>query len=306
MPDLICLGEPLLEFSSVERDGRTVYLQGYGGDTSNCAVAAARQGASVGYITRLGDDAFGKAFLDLWRDEGVDTGTVAVDPAAPTGIYFITYRDGEHIFDYRRAGSAAASMTPDTLPSAAISAAKILHVSGISQAISDSAADAVFTAIRTAKDAGVRVSYDTNLRLKLWPLDRARAVTHAAMALADIALPGLDDARQLTGLDAPDAIVDFYLALGCGIVALTMGREGTLVATPDLREVVPVYPVDQVDATGAGDTFDGAFLARLLAGDGVVDAARYANTAAALSTLGHGAVAPIPRREAVLTALGRT
>jgi len=90
MSDLICLGEPLLEFSSVTREGETVYLQGYGGDTSNCAVAAARQGARVGYVTRLGDDAFGKAFLDLWAREGVDTAGVTIEPDAPTGIYFIT------------------------------------------------------------------------------------------------------------------------------------------------------------------------------------------------------------------------
>lgn len=303
MPDLLCLGEPLLEFSSVRRDGETVYLQGYGGDTSNCAIAAARLGASVGYVSAVGDDAFGKEFLALWRREGVEVSGVAVDPQAPTGIYFITYRDGQHEFSYRRAGSAASRMRPESLPLAAIRSARILHVSGISQAIGDSACDAVFAAIAAARDAGVRVSYDTNLRLKLWPLARARAVTHAAMAQADIALPGLEDARQLTGLEDPQAIVDFYLSLGPKVVALTMGAAGTLVATPERRETVPVHKVEQVDATAAGDTFDGAFLARLLAGDEVVAAARYANVAAALSTLGYGAVAPMPTAAQVEAAL---
>ncbi|WP_119167899.1 sugar kinase [Algihabitans albus] len=306
MPDLVCLGEPLLEFSAVARDGETVYLQGYGGDTSNCAIAAARQGASVGYVTAVGDDAFGREFLDLWRREGIAVGAVTVDPHAPTGLYFITYQDGQHEFSYRRAGSAASRMRPDTLSLEVIREARILHVSGISQAISDSACDAVFTAIATAREAGTQVSYDTNLRLKLWPLARARAVIHAAMAEADIALPGLEDARQLTGLDAPDAIVDFYLKLGPKVVALTMGAAGTLVATTELRETVPVQKVEQVDATAAGDTFDGAFLARLLAGDSVVGAARYANTAAALSTQGYGAVAPMPTSEAVQQALAGT
>lgn len=303
MADLVCLGEPLVEFASVERGGETLYLPGYGGDTSNCAIAAARQGASVGYVTAVGDDAFGRDFFDLWRREGVHVAGVAVDPDAPTGIYFITYRDGQHEFSYRRAGSAASRMRPESLPLAVIRAARILHVSGISQAIGDSACDAVFAAIAEAKAAGARVSYDTNLRLKLWPLARARAIVHAAMAEADIALPGLEDARQLTGLDAPDAIVDFYLGLGPSVVALTLGAEGTLVATPEGRETVPVHPVEAVDATAAGDTFDGAFLTRLLAGDGPGEAARYANTAAALSTLGHGAVAPMPREEAVRAAL---
>jgi 2-dehydro-3-deoxygluconokinase len=305
MPDLLCMGEPLLEFSSVERDGRTVYLQGYGGDTSNVAVAAARQGASVGYVSAVGQDAFGGAFLDLWAREGVDASAVRVDPDAPTGIYFITYRDGEHLFDYRRAGSAASRMRADAVPLDAVRAAKILHVSGISQAISDTAADAVFAAIRAAREAGVRVSYDTNLRPKLWPLDRARAVTHAGMALCDIALPGLDDARLLTGQEEPEAICGFYLDLGASVVALTLGRRGTMVATRERRETVPAHPVEQVDATGAGDVFDGAFLARILAGDDPFAAARYANVAAALSTLGHGAVAPIPTAAAVRAAMGR-
>ncbi|MDQ0314528.1 sugar kinase [Amorphus orientalis] len=303
MPDLVCLGEALLEFSSQQRDGQTFYLQGYGGDTSNCAIAAARQGASVGYVTAVGDDAFGREFLDLWKREGVETGGVIVDPDAPTGIYFITYANGEHEFSYRRVGSAASRMTPQSVPLDIVRQAKILHVSGISQAISDTACDAVFAAMTAARQAGVQVSYDTNLRLKLWPIERARAVIHAGMAMADIALPGLEDARQLTGLEDPDAIVDFYLALGPKVVALTMGSAGTMVATSDLRETVPVHKVDHVDATAAGDMFDGAFLARLMAGDDVVTAVTYANTAAALSTLGYGAVAPMPTAEAVRKAL---
>ena len=143
------------------------------------------------------------------------------------------------------------------------------------------------------------MSYDTNLRLRLWPLDRARAVIHAAVALSDIALPGLDDARQLTGVDRPEDVCAFYLALGCKVVALTMGKSGTMVATPERREVIPARPVAAVDATGAGDTFDGAFLAEWLNHGDPFRAAAFANAAAALSTLGPGAVAPMPTRAAV-------
>ena len=149
------------------------------------------------------------------------------------------------------------------------------------------------------------MSFDTNLRLKLWPLERARATIHAAMTQCHIALPGLDDARQLTGLTDPDAIVDFYLGLGAEIVALTLGADGTLVATGSDRATIKGRRVEAVDATAAGDTFDGAFLARLSAGDDPFAAARYANAAAALSTQGFGAVAPMPRREDVEAFLSR-
>ena len=295
-PEIVCLGEPMLEFNR-QSDGR--YLAGHGGDTSNCAIAAARLGAAVGYLTCLGSDAFGDSFMDLWAAEGVDTSQVARDPAAPTAIYFVDHHEGQHRFSYRRAGSAASRMTPATFPHDYIANSRVLHVSGISQAISTSACDTVFHAIGVAREHGVTVSYDTNLRLQLWPLARARAVTHAAMRECDIALPGLEDAVLLTGLDDPDAIADFYLRLGARVVALTLGKSGTLVATAQRRERIGVRAVSAVDATAAGDTFDGAFLAETLRGSDAFSAARYANAAAALSTLGYGAVAPMPRRDAV-------
>ncbi|MCU0883652.1 MAG: sugar kinase [Beijerinckiaceae bacterium] len=302
VPDILALGEPLGEFSQTA-PGDPNYLFGHGGDTSNAIIAAARSGASTGYISAVGDDSFGRSFLALWAAEGVDSGAVKLDRAAHTGIYFITHGKDGHEFSYLRAGSAASRMTAADLPQAMIRQAKVLHVSGISQAISASAADMVFEAIQMAREAGVTVSYDTNLRLRLWPLARAQAVTNAAMAMADIALPGLDDARQLTGLDDPDAIADFYLGRGSSIVAMTLGKDGALVATRTERRKVPSITVAAIDATGAGDCFDGAFLAEWVRTRDPFAAATYACAAAALSTTGYGAVAPLPRREAVLAAL---
>ncbi|MBY0360482.1 MAG: sugar kinase [Phreatobacter sp.] len=302
-PDILCFGEALGEFNqTIPRE--PTYLFGFGGDTSNCAIAAARSGASVGVIGAVGDDTFGQAFLDLWRAEGIDTSAMRMPPQSETGIYFITHGPNGHEFAYRRAGSAAARFTSADLPVPAIRAAKILHVSGISQAISPSASAAVRLAIAEARAAGVTVSYDTNLRLRLWPLERAREVTNEAMRLADIALPGLDDARQLTGRDTPDAIADFYLEGGSKIVTLTLGRDGALIATAGERRIIPSISVGAVDATGAGDCFDGAFLAEWLATGDPFQAGRYACAAAALSTTGYGAVAPLPRRAAVVAALG--
>jgi 2-dehydro-3-deoxygluconokinase len=305
-PDIVCLGEPLVEFNQT-RSAETPanYLAGFGGDTSNCAVAAARQGATVGYMTVVGADPFGDALLDLWRREGVDFAEVGCDPSANTGIYFITHADDGHHFTYFRAGSAASRMEPKDLSASYIAGAKVLHVSGISQAISNSACDTIFTAIEVARRNGVRVSYDTNLRLKLWSIHRARAVIHAALALSDIALPGYDDATKLTGLDDPDAIVDFYLGLGVPLVVLKQGKMGALVATPTERRRVEGHVVDVVDATAAGDTFNGAFLAEIVAGRDPFAAAAYGNAAAALSTGGYGAVEPIPRRKEVEALLGR-
>jgi 2-dehydro-3-deoxygluconokinase len=289
--DLLCLGEPLIEFNEVEPG---LWRQGFGGDVSNVAVAAARQGARAAIATRLGTDGFGDALMALWAAEGIETSAVARDPDAPTGLYFVRHDESGHSFEYRRAGSAASRMTPEDLPLETIRRARVLHLSGITQAIGASARLAGVAAIEAARAAGVLVSYDPNLRLRLWPLEQARATIHAAMAQADIALPGLEDARILTGLQEPEAILGFYRDLGCRVVALTLGAEGALVAAGERVAHIPPRPARLVDATGAGDCFDGAFLARFLTTGDPFQAGTYAVAAAALAVEGHGAVAPIP------------
>jgi 2-dehydro-3-deoxygluconokinase len=296
--EVVSIGEAMIEFNQV-RPNAPEYRQGFGGDTSNAIIAAARQGARTAYVTRLGADAFGDRLMDLWRTEGVSTDAVTRDPHAPTGIYFVTHGADGHAFSYLRAGSAASRMTPADLPEALIRGAKFLHVSGISQAISASACDTVFAAIAMARAAGAKVAYDSNLRLKLWPLTRAGAIIKETVANCDLFLPSLEDAELFTGLAGRDAIMDWCLAAGAPVVVLKLGKDGALLGTPKGRTHVPGRSVDAVDATGAGDCFAGALLARLAAGDAMIDAVQYANAAAALTTTGFGAVAPIPRPAAV-------
>lgn len=276
-----------------------LYKAGFGGDTSNTAIAAARQGAKAGYITLLGQDRFGDLLMDLWRREEVDAAEVKRDPNAPTGIYFVTHSDAGHQFHYYRAGSAASRMTREDLPLDYLRGGKVLHVSAISQAISENACETVFAAMDAARAAELEVCFDTNLRLKLWTLERARDAIDGAIRRADILRPALDDARTLTGIEDADAILDHFLKLGPKLVVMTMGKEGVILASRDARHRLPPHKVDAVDATGAGDAFNGSFLARLIAGDDPLAAARYANAAAALSTTGYGAVAPIPTPGAV-------
>ena len=300
--DIVAFGEPMVEFNQTHGDVRS-YLQGFGGDSSNFVIAAARQGAAVGYVTGLGDDSHGRMLADLWRAEGVDASRVKIDANAHTGIYFVTHDEGGHHFTFVRAGSAASRFAPVDVPLDYVAGARVTHFSGISLAISASACDACYAAAAAAKAAGRLVSFDTNLRQKLWSKDRARAVITDVIGLADICLPSYDDVATLTGIDDADALVDFALQRGAKIVALKLGSRGALVADTKGRHVIPPYPVEAVDATGAGDTFGGAFVARILAGDDLEAAGRYAAIAAALSTTGYGAVEPIPRKARVEQAL---
>src|SRR5690242_7983036 len=156
------MGEPMLEFNQLPPqgpsgpDGAQHYLEGHGGDTSNAAIAAARQGARVGYITALGNDMPGDSFMALWQREGVDASTVVRTDRWLTGVYFVTHDGSGHHFLHYRANSAAANYTVADLPKQAIAAARMFYVSGISQGISKSACDAVFAAIEIARRNGTK------------------------------------------------------------------------------------------------------------------------------------------------------
>ena len=291
--DVAALGEAMVEFNQTH-PGKPQFLQGFGGDTSNAVIAAARAGAKTAYLTRLGQDTFGDALVALWQQEGVDTRGVERDIAAPTGIYFVSHGFKGHEFSYLRTGSAASRMTPQWLPRALIADAKILHVSGVSLAISATARDTVFEAMAHARSAGTLVSLDSNLRLKLWSLEEAQAGITRAMGLCDLFLPSVDDVNVLCGREEPDAIVDWSHSLGVRQVVLKLGADGALVSDGSRRERLAGHRVPMADATGAGDCFCGNLLARMAMGDGLFEAARYANAAAAIAVQGFGAVAPLP------------
>ena len=308
-PEILSLGEPLVEFSAEEAGPLAEvsrFRVGCGGDTSNFAIAVSRLGGKAGYISRIGSDPFAEILIRCWETEGVDHSRVVRDSAAGTGLYFISRDDDRHHFTYYRRDSAASRVQPEDLPVDYIQHAKWLHVSGISQAISPSAADTVEKAVNAARQAGLTVSYDPNLRLKLWPIEKARPVIHRLAARADVFLPSYEDASELTGKDRPREIVQIYLAKGPRQVILKMGADGAVLGEMrpgddrgPIIEKIPGFAVEAVDASGAGDTFDAAFAVARLEGRPPAACVRWANAAGALVTAGLGAVTPIPDRAAV-------
>ena len=302
MPDLLCLGEPLIEFNQ-QPDGQ--YLSCFGGDISNVAIAAARQGAQSGILSRIGADRFADDLRTLWKHESVGDEYVIKTPDKDTGLYFVHHDPAGHHFTYRRKGSAASCYAPEDLPIEALETCKIFYASGISLAISRSSRTAVVEAARLAKSNNHLFAFDPNLRTALWSLEEARSVTHEVMAHCDIALPGYEDACQLTGLDRPEDITKFYHTLGASVVALTLGKKGVLLSCDGQQQMIAPHCVPTVDATGAGDCFNGAFLAAFLAGVGYLECAMRANMAAALSTTDYGAIAGIPTLSQSLDALVR-
>lgn len=299
--EILALGEALIEFLCVQEDEpRPLYKQGFGGDTSNAIIAAARQGARTGYISAVGGDQFGKELFKLWQEEGVATETTNIYPADPTGVYFVHPHASGRCFSYARRGSAASLYRPDCLPEQQIRNAKVLHTSAISQSISPNMCAAVQRAAEITRDCETLFSFDTNLRLNLWHLNEAKAAIKCVLPIADIIFPSDDEAEQLTGLSDPDAIIDHFLHYGAQIVVLKRGAKGVVVATPTDRFTVAPAPSNPVDSTGAGDSFAGAFLAYYLETSDIHIAANYAVKVAAGTVSGFGAIDPIPYRRQVI------
>ena len=306
--DLICFGEAMVEFVRTESAGTndgdshatskvaqpSMYRQGFGGDTSNAAIAASRQGARTGYMTAEGADDFGDDLIALWQQEGIDTSAVRRVEQQETGLYFVRpHASGRH-FTYRRAHSAASRYTAADLPLDYIASSRALHVSAISQAISNDMRHAVTKAMQHAHSAGVQVSYDTNLRLQLWTLDDARDCIFEALQHADIVFPSDDEGQQLTGKNTDNDIIDAFLDAGPKLVVFSRGERGAIIATPGQRVEIPPVTVKAVDSTGAGDAYAGAFLAHYGKHQDPEAAGHAAAAVAAAVVGGYGATDPIP------------
>lgn len=296
--DLIAIGEGMVEFNQTE-PGQRQYLQGFGGDTSNAVIAAARAGARCAYLSAVGGDAFGQLLIRKWQEALVDTHYVAIESRANTGLYFVSHGAQGHTFSYRRADSAAARMTLGPEQLQALAQTRWLHYSGISQAISAQARDQCALAVQTARRAGAKISFDSNLRLKLWTLEEARQHLLQALQFCDLFLPSWDDITLLSGLNDAQAIAQWSHQQGAHWVALKMGAQGVWVSDGQSQRQFAAHRVNLVDATGAGDCFAGNLLARLALGDDLFAAARYANAAAALSVQAFGAVDGLPSFTAV-------
>lgn len=300
--EILSFGEPMFELSQVNlnNNGEADFLSGFGGDASNFAIAAARQGANVGMLTHMGDDEFGKKFLNLWDKENVNISTVVSNPNSHTGVYFITHDKDGHHFSFLRKGSAASLITPSQLPVEAIKSAKLLHITAITQAISDTSCDSTFKAIEIASENKTLTSYDTNLRLKLWSLNRARAIINETASLVDICFPSIDEAQLLTGLEHEDDIIDYYLKIGSKTVVLKKGAQGATVANESIRVSLPPFKTNPLDATAAGDSFAGSFCTHFVNGYSLEECLKFANATASITITGYGAVAPLPTLEQVL------
>ncbi len=237
----------------------------------NVSVGLARLGFKVGYISRLGSDSFGRHLLDFMAAEGIDLRHVQEDARYPTGFMLKSMAlDGsDPEIEYFRRGSAASHMSVEDLPGdGAVRQARLLHLTGISPALSGTCHELVCALAAQARSAGRLVSFDPNLRPRLWPSQAAMVATlNELAAQADLVLPGLAEGKLLTGRAHAEGIADFYLARGARQVVVKLGPAGAYYASADESGIAPGRRVERVvDTVGAGDGFAVGVISALLDG----------------------------------------
>ena len=271
MAELVTLGETMAVFAPTANEPlryATHYRIRIAGAESNLAIGLQKLGHSAGWISRLGEDEFGHFILNQIRAEGVDTSRVVFDGQHRSGVMFkeINAISETKVFYYRE-GSAASFLSPADIDPDYIAAAKILHITGITPVLSESCSLAVQKAIAIARQNQVLISFDPNIRLKLWNGRDYTPLMLEILKQADIISLGVGEARILLQTDAIHEIFEQLFKLDrLTYLAVKDGPNGAWVGTKDAIHQIPPTKWKRIDAVGAGDAFNAGFLAGILEG----------------------------------------
>lgn len=301
MQDVITIGETMVLMtpsSSPMVRYAEAFSKSFGGAETNVAIGLARLGHQVGWISKLGNDEFGDYILHEIRGEGIDVSQVKRSSSHPTGLYFKEIRHaGDVRVSYYRKGSAASTISEDDLNKSYLKNAKYLHVTGITPALSESAYQAIITAMKIAREHGVKVIFDPNLRRKLWAEDKAKNTLIEMATLADVILPGMEEAAFLVNETEPERAAKKFLDLGCEMVVIKLGDKGAFYQTLEKNEYVAGYDVKQViDPVGAGDGFVAGLISGFLDNLTVHNAVKRANAIGAIQTQVQGDYQGLPNK----------
>lgn len=309
MPEVITIGETMVVFDSVSA-GPLRYSNQFtcrtGGAETNVAVGVVRLGHSAGWISRVGKDEFGRKIIQTFRGEGVDVSHVEMDPSRPTGIFFRENAgNGEFRNTYYRNTSAFSVISPEFLDEDYIRSAKYLMVSGITLAVNPEAAATAKRAMEIAREAGVNICFDPNLRLKMWSAEQARETMESLWPMVDIALPGVDEGKILFGLDQPDEIAaHLQRAYDISTVVVKVGADGAIGYQNGEKVVSPGFHSSHVvDAFGAGDSFCAGVLCGFLNEWPLARTLRFANAVGCMVVSAPGNIEAIPYEEQVIAFL---
>ena len=297
MAKVVSIGEVMVELAR-GADGR--FGLSLGGDTFNTAVYLARAGVDTAYATALGDDRYSEAILASAQGEGIETALMMRVPGRTAGLYLIdTDAKGERAFTYWRDNAPARELFElpgwESVAERMIEAS-LIYLSGITLSLySNTGLGRLFATLEFARERGARIVFDGNFRPINWKGDvaRARAVYAQALKRASIALPTFDDEVMLWGDGSPAATAERLATFGVQEIVVKNGAEGALLVTGDTSQFVPIpQPVEPVDTTAAGDSFNAAYLAARLGGEAPAVAAEAGHALAGRVIRHRGAILP--------------
>jgi len=295
--DVLSFGEPLVGFyppqgTSMSED--VPIVKTWGGDTSNLAIGIARLGRTSRFLTRVGNDPFGRGFIGLWQRNGVDTSLVSIDEARRTGLYFVSFEGRKHVLTYYRNDSAASAIQASDITPAMVQDCAIIHLSGISLGMSESAVAAGSRLVELARAHKKMVSFDINYRILQWKSAQVASDTISSVLGSGVDMLEITDDEMLTlgWGDDPRSLWDRFPE--SVIIILKQGPKGATVMTKTETFVVPACPVVVQDTVGAGDSFDAGFIVSLLEGKSVKEAAYFASANAAHTCTGTGPLEKMP------------
>jgi len=278
--DLLVVGEALIEFSSNRRlVDETKFDRDIGGADIYTAVAAARQGASVGFISAVGRDPFHGYIRERLQAQGVNTDNI-IPCQGYNGCYFLSRHAPEHReYLYHHPGNASKSITPQLIYEDLIENTRMVYASSELQSVSKSCRHAVFKTFHLAHTHDIMVAFDPNLRLQRWGLDDAKEALWGVLPLIDVIFPSSpDETKALLGYERPLDVIGFLWDRGVSIVAVKNGAEGCMVGYDGHIEVFPstLQAQDVVSPVLLGSVFNGAFLHGIAKGYDPFTAARFA------------------------------
>ncbi|MBR4502352.1 MAG: carbohydrate kinase [Clostridia bacterium] len=314
MIDVVALGELLIDFApkSVNENGYPVLSANPGGAPGNFLAALNKYGCTTAMIGKVGDDMFGRLLIRTLQGAGIGTGGIIVDPGQFTTLAFVSLDEsGNRDFSFARKPGADTCLTPDEVDGGLIAGARVFHFGTLSLT-DEPAASATKKAVKLAKENGLLVSLDPNLRKPLWKTeDAAKAAIEWSLRQADIVKISDEEIAFLWGLSPEEGAEKLLSEYGVSLAYVTLGPKGCYAVNRSHRITVnSPSGIKVVDTTGAGDIFGGSAMSRFLktnkspadlTAEDITSIVRFACTAASLSTQKHGGITSVPEMDEVLS-----
>lgn len=308
--DVITIGDAMVAMCPKEK-GPILFCNTFerkiGGAELNVAIGCARLGLKSGWISRLGQDDFGKHILKTVRGEGIDTSQIELVEGYQTSVYFReVMANGDSRSFYYREKSPTSTMIAESLDENYFRNSKVLHITGVFPSINDNNKEILLKAVELAKKNNLLISFDPNIRLKMWTKSQAREFINKFLSEVDILLVGDEEISILIDEEDTNEAIKKFHDMGIDKVVVKRGAKGAIGSDgSNIYDVAAIKPKALIDTVGAGDGFAAGFLSAYLKGDSFEESIEFANAVGSLVVGIEGDNEGLPYYEDILAHLGK-